>query len=262
MRVGVRAGLTACFAVLALLLGALVAAPASATSQTLTGTIYGSDGRAVNALVGFDLKDEVGRTLGATGCVQSAICRVDGYAITRRVNAGLSAAGSTDTRRWATTWTVTVPSNTARVYVEVYPQGPGDAGVDQRRYGSSYRRNLSVPYGGRVNLRLPLVCGAGGETGYVNGYSTVGGKRTELKRVTAFSLEEDNNGPSPVLGFQIGTTADNGYYTLPNLGSGAVGRAAGQRYQIIATAPDGRVKRLYGVRVDECKGTPLNIAFA
>ncbi|MCW2679582.1 MAG: hypothetical protein JWM62_983 [Frankiales bacterium] len=261
MGAGVRAGLTACLVALVLLLAGLAAVPAGATSQTLTGTIYGSDGRAVNALIGFDLKDELGRTLGATGCVQSAICRVDGYAITRRVNAQLPPAGSTETRRWATTWSVTVPSNTARVYVEVYPQGPGDAGVDQRRYGSSYRRNLPVPYGGRVNLRLPLGCGAGGDAGYVNGYSTVDGKRTELKRVTAFSMEEDNNGPSPVLGFQIGTTESNGYYTLPHLSAGAVGGAAGQRYQVIATAPDGRVKRFYGVRVVGCRGTPLNIVF-
>lgn len=260
MRRGFRAGLTACLAVLGLL--GVGVPPASAAGQTMTGTIYGSDGRAVNALLGFDLKDELGRTLGATGCVQSAICRVDGYAITRRVNASLSASGSSDVRRWQTTWSVTLPSNTARVYVEVYPQGPDDAGVDQRRYGSSYRRNLPVPYGGRVNLRLPLVCAAGGDAGYVNGYSTVDGKRTQLKRVTAFSLEADNNGPRPVLGFQIGTTAPNGYYTLPNLNAGAFSPdVPGQRYQVIATAPDGRVKRMYGIRVDPCRGTALNIAF-
>ncbi|HVE73938.1 MAG TPA: hypothetical protein VNA30_02440 [Mycobacteriales bacterium] len=237
-------------AVLGLLGTLLIAGPVHAAT-TLTGTIFGSDGRAVDVFVGFDLKDARGRTLNSDGSLRTAT----GYGITQRINTELGAEGSTDTRKWATTWSQQVPSNAVRVFIEVYPFSAGRYGkTDESRYGHSYRRNLPVPYGARINLRVPLICAKGGTTGYVNGYATVGGQRQQLKRVAAWSLAADNNGPSPILGWNIGTTASNGYWKLPNLPSG-------QKYQVLATAQDGRVKRVYDVPVHACRGTYLGVAF-
>ena len=254
-------------AVLLAVLGGLVGAtPASADDKVLRGTLLGEDLRAVGALLGFDLKDGQGRTLGASGCVRSPSCPVEGYAVTRRVNFDLDARGST-ARSWARTWSVSLPEETERVYIEVYPQGRRYAGTDMARYGASFRRNLQVPYGRRVNLRLPLVCGAVGDdgrrgsTGFVNGYARErAGAPVRLKRITAFSLEPDNNRPAPVLGFGVGAVEGNGYYRVPNLASGT-GRT-GQRYQLIATAADGRVRRVFDdVTVGDCGRVARNIVF-
>ncbi len=248
-----RRRLSAALAVLALGGGALTAAasPAHAATKTLTGTILGSDRRAVDVFIGFDLKDASGRALNADGSLR----RVAGYGITKRINQDLGTEGSTDFRRWATTWAQTVPGNTARVFIEVYPFSAGRYGrTDETHYGHSYRRNLPVPYPTRINLRIPRICGKGGTTGWINGYSSVGGRRQQLARVATWSLAPDNNGPTPILGWNIGTAATNGYFKLPNLPSG-------QKYQVVATAKDGRVKRLYNVPVNACRGTYLGVSF-
>jgi hypothetical protein len=247
--------------------GPLGAAPAQAADKVLTGTLLGADGRAVGALLGFDLRDGQGRALGASGCVRSASCPVEGYAVTRRVNFGLGPDGAQDAARWVTTWSVALPAEAARVYVEVFPQGRGYAGTDQRRYAPSFRRNLPVPYGSRVNLRLPLVSCAGTpdgpRVGWVNGYATeADGDRVRLRRITAYSMEPDDDGPTPVLGLGEGTVEPNGYYRVAHLASGqAPGQRDGQRYQLIATAVDGRVSRVFGVRVRDCRGVAADVRF-
>ena len=76
---------------LAVVAGLLGATPAGAADTVLRGTIYGEDGRAVSALLGFDLRDRQGRALGASGCVRSPSCPVEGYAVTKRVNFNLGA---------------------------------------------------------------------------------------------------------------------------------------------------------------------------
>lgn len=240
-----------------MLAGAVIGAfgrPASAAGRTLSGTILSSDGRAVSALLGFDLKDTKGRTLSATGCVQSPACPVSGYGITSRINFNLGPDGSTDTGRWTTTWRVQVPAATARVFVEAYPAGARYTGTNESRYGHAYRRNLAVPYGAPVTVRLPLVCARGGATGHINGYATVAGKRTQLKRVTTWSLGADDNRPTTILGWNVGTTEASGFWKLANL-------PVGQTYQVLATAPNGQVKRYYDVPVSRCRGTHLAVAF-
>lgn len=231
-----------------------VATPASAATRTVSGTIYGSDGRAVDAFLGFDLKDSSGRTIDKNGCLATT-CGLHGYGITLRLNPTVPATGSTDRSAHATAWSVAVPSNTARMFVEVYPFSSGTYGhTDESRYGHSYRRNIPIPYPVRINLRLPLICSQGGTTGAINGRTTVGGVAKQLRRMTTWSLAPDNNGPTPVLGWNIGTTTASGYYLIPNLPSG-------QRYQVYATAPDGRVKRILGVAVSACRTTTVNVAF-
>lgn len=266
MSLRLTAALLACASVLAL--AGAAPAGAAAGDKTLSGTVLGVDGRAVSALIGFDLRDSQGRTLGASGCVRSPSCPVDGYAVTRRVNFELGATGSRDTRSHDTAWSVSLPAETARVYVEVHPQGARYAGADSARYGASFRRNLPVPYPpGRVALRLPLVCkpadGGSGTAGYVNGYAKDrDGKRLPLSRITAFSMEPDSNALRPLLGVGVGRVEPNGYFRIDDLVSDvAPGQRAGQRYQLIATAEDGEVRRVYGVRVSACKGTARNVVF-
>ncbi len=250
-------------ALLLAVLGGLLAVPAGAADRVVTGTILGSDGRAVSALLGFDLRDSRGRRLGASGCVASPSCPVDGYALTRRINFELGPDGGRK-QDWVTTWAVALPEQAVRVYVEAYPQGARYAGTDMRRYAASFRRNLPVPYGRRVNVRLPRVCADGATgTGAVRGLAVDGPRRVRLARVTAFSLEPDDNGPTPVLGTAVGTTGSDGSYTVPNLASGVGrGQRGGQRYQLVATAVDGRVQRVYDVRVTGCHLTTRTLDFS
>src|SRR3712207_1605267 len=71
---------------------------------TIGGTIDGSDGRAVNAIIGLDLKDASGQTLNADGTPRTAA----GYGLvvhvnqgdfdtTRSCSAGLPPEGTSDT---------------------------------------------------------------------------------------------------------------------------------------------------------------------
>lgn len=244
--------------VLAVAAGGVGAAPSGAApawaaqTRTLSGTITGSDGRAVSALLGFDLKDSRGRALAATGCVKSPTCPLVGYGVTQRINFDLGADGAADAGAWTTTWRVTVPAAATRVFVEAYPSGARHTGTNESRYGHAYRRNLPVT-AARIDVRLPLVCGQGGSTGHISGQASRGGARVQLRRIAAWSLAAERPPPA-VLGWNIGTTAADGSWLLPNLPSG-------QTYQVIATAADGTVKRYFGVPVRACKGTRLAVAF-
>jgi hypothetical protein len=213
----------------------------------------GSDARAVNAFIGLDMKDSSNRTVDKNGCLQTR-CKFSGYGLTVHVNSALSSEGSADHTGWVTSWSARIPSNVAHMYIEVYPFAAGTYGhTDEKRYGHVYRRNLNIPYPARINLRLPLICAAGGTTGTITGKATVAGKAVTLKRIATWSMAPDNNGPNPILGWNIGT-ASAGAYKIPNLPSA-------QKYQVIATAPDGRSKRVVNIPVNSCRATPLNFAF-
>jgi hypothetical protein len=245
------------FALVALLglvggLLSLSATPAEA-ARTVTGTILGSDGRAVDAFIGFDLKDSSGRTIDKNGCLATR-CGLHGYGITLRLNGDVPATGAVDRTGHAITWSITVPSATARMFIETYPFSSGTYGkTDESRYGHSYRRNIPIPYSARINLRMPVICSQGGTTGGISGRATLGGAATTLRRVSTWSLGTDNNGPTPILGWNVGTVA-SGSYKLPNL-------PAGQKYQILATASNGVSKRWYNVQVNSCRTTAFNLAF-
>ncbi|MDX6198249.1 MAG: hypothetical protein QOJ79_1400 [Actinomycetota bacterium] len=245
------------FAVLAVLgfvggVLSLTAGPAEA-ARTVTGTILSSDGRAVDAFIGFDLKNSSGQTIDKNGCLATS-CGLHGYGITLRVNGDVPATGAADRTGHVVQWSITVPSATARMFIEVYPFSPGTYGkTDESRYGHSYRRNIAIPYPARINLRLPLVCAQGGTTGAIAGQATAGGAATTLKRIATWSLGADNNGPTPILGWNVGTTS-SGSFQLPNL-------PAGQKYQVLATSASGAMKRYYDVQVNSCRTTTLNVAF-
>lgn len=222
---------------------------------TFGGTIRGSDGRAVNALIGLDLHDAQGRQIDARGCIESPACPVEGYAMNVRVNRDLGAEGSPDTRHWDTTWAVQVPPNTASIYIEVYPQATGFGGTDESRYGSAMRHKVPVPYKGPVHLRLPLDrCDLGGTTGTIAGVATKGGKRVALTRAIAWSLQPDNNDARPIIGWNVEHGRSDGSYVLPNL-------ASGQKYQVWLTTAAGQVKKTFHVPVRPCATTRLDVRF-
>jgi hypothetical protein len=243
----------AALAAAALLAGLVsLAAPAQAATRVVSGTIYGSDGRVVDVFLGFDMKDSSNRTIDANGCLASK-CGVNGYGMHIRLNGDVPATGTTSRAGHVTTWSIHVPSNAAHVYIEAYPFASGTYGhTDESRYGHSYRRNLSIPYPSRINVRLPLICSQGGKTGAISGRTTVGGTPVKLQHADTWSLAADNNTPNPILGWNLGTTS-NGSYTIPNLPSG-------QKYQVIVTAPNGTTKRYYGVPVNSCRTTTFNVA--
>lgn len=243
----------AVLASLALLVGLIsLAAPAQAATRVVSGTIYGSDGRAVDVFMGFDLKDSSGRTIDKNGCLATS-CGLHGYGITIRLNGSVPATGAAPAGH-TVAWSISVPTNTARLFIEAYPFSAGTYGrTDESRYGHSYRRNVAIPYPSRINVRMPLICSQGGATGAISGRSTVGGSAAALKRVATWSLGTDNNTPNPILGWNVGTTG-NGTFTIPNLPSG-------QKYQVLATSPSGAVKHYYDVQVNSCRTTTLNVAF-
>jgi hypothetical protein len=242
-----------CLALLAGIAGAagiVTASPASAATRTVTGDVLGSDGRAVDVFIGIDLQDASGRVLKADGTRSSG-----GYALTMRLNQDLGAAGSANRAGWVTRWSATVPSNAAKMFVEVYPRNSGQYGVtNDVRYGRNLRRFSVGSSLSNVHLRLPLQCAAGGGTGYVAGVTTVGGVRRQVSRVSAFSIGADNNAMNPILGFNIGRSASNGSFRVPSL-------APGTKYRVFAVRSAGGPQKSVDVVVGRCAGSTANIAF-
>lgn len=242
-----RRTLLAC---LVLLPGLLALPSASAAGRTVSGDVVGTDFRAVDVLLGFEFKDSSGRALEADGSPSTG-----GYAVTQRINQDLGAEGDPDRASWNTSWKVTVPSNAATMYVEAYPKAAGQYGAtDTRRYGRSLRR-FTVPVSrSNVHIRMPRQCSAGGGTGFITGATTVGGARTQMNYVSAFSIGRDNNEMKPILGFGIGTTASNGTYRVAGLAPGSTYRIFLKR-----TASSKPVSK--DVVVNNCAGSTANFAF-
>ena len=231
-----------------------LAVPASAGGSTISGDVLGSDGRVVDVFMGIDLQDSAGRALNANGCLRSA-CGGSGYALTMRLNAGLGAAGSADRTGWTTSWSASVPSNAAKVFVETYPRNAGAYGVtNDIRYGRALRRLSVAGSLAGVHMRLPLQCAAGGGTGFIGGATTVSGVRAQVARVSAFSIGADNNVARPILGFNIGTSATNGSFRIPSL-------APGTKYRVFAVRSAGGPTRTVDVTVGRCAGSSANLAF-
>jgi hypothetical protein len=230
-----------------------VAAPAqAAATRTVKASLLGSDGRAVGVFIGVDLQDAAGRAIDANGCLHSR-CGTSGYAKTLRLNPDLDAAGSVSRAGQATTFSLSVPANAAKVFIEAYPRNKGQHGVtNDTRYGRALRR-LAMPYAGTANLRLPLQCSAGGGTGALAGYTTVGGVRTQVDRISAFSIGADNNTANPILGFNIGTSASNGSFRIPSL-------APGTKYRVFTKRTASSAPKSQDVVVGRCRTTTVNVA--
>ena len=231
--------------------------PAAAADEPrlrLEGTLDASDGRAVNALLGFDFLDAHGRRLRRDGCVQSPECPLVGYAQVVLFNSSLPPEGSVDRDAHTTTWAVDLPPGTAQVFLEAYPRNPRHI-TDETRYGHAMRHSVRVPSEGPVVIHLPLVlCGEGGTVGSIEGGGVRAGRPEPLRRVVAWSLDPYDAVTRPVVGWNIGTASDDGSFRVPNL-------ASGQRYQVWLTAADGTVRKTFGVPVEPCAPTPLTVSF-
>jgi hypothetical protein len=240
-------------------LGALllpVAAGTAAAEGTIAvgGVIDGSDGHAVNALIGIDLQDASGQVLDKNGCVRSPDCPVNSYGVIVNVNRTLPSDGSADTSTATIRWTAELPANTASIYIEVYPKN--EKGVTtESRYGHAMRHNIQTPTFDDIDLHLPLICTQGGTTGSVHGTATKNGAPIGLKRAIAWSIDQYNPTDRPTLGWNVGTfSGTDGTYSIPNL-------ASGQRYQVWTTTTEGEVHKEIGVEVLNCTDTASDVDF-
>ena len=221
---------------------------------TIGGAIDGSDGRAVNALIGLDVHDANGQTLNADGSVRTT----SGYGIVVHVNNGsngqpdLPAEGSADTSTATIAWTAQVPASAANVYIETYPQAANK--TNEARYGHAMRHNVPLPTSDAIDIHLPLVCSQGGTTGSIRGTATYSGAPQPLKRVVAWSIDPYDPVDRPTLGWTVGTAASDGSYLLPNL-------ASGNRYQVWTTSTSGEVKKTVGVPVSACAETVRDVPY-
>jgi hypothetical protein len=218
----VTAGMAVAIAAVGVFTGACSPAP---TSKTISGTIQGADGNIVNVLMGFAVQDAAGHmlNLGSPG---------SGYSLIRRINGCVGNAGAatsqvcSDTHQSTTkNWSLTVPANAVKVFIELYPKAP-DGITDVTTYSTSYRPALLLGSSrSNVSLVLPKQCSAGGTTGTLAGHIS-GWPSGKTGAIHAFSLAADQ----PTMGFATGSIKADGTYTLKGLQSG-------QRYGLMASGP-------------------------
>jgi hypothetical protein len=247
--------LLAVLAVLGALLTTVGGGSASAEGTiAVGGTIDGSDGWAVNALIGIDLQDASGQVLHKSGCVRSPECPVTSYGVIVNVNRTLPPEGSSDTSTAVIDWVAELPSNTASIYIEVYPKNQQGV-TTESRYGHAMRHSIRTPTADAIDLHLPLICAQQGTTGNVRGQATKNGAPIGLKRAIAWSIDQYNAVERPTLGWNVGIpNSTDGTYVIPNL-------ASGQRYQVWTTTTEGEVKKTSGVSVEPCTDTQVDFSF-
>ena len=231
----------------ALLAGGLVtAAPghaACAGSRTVTGTLAGEDGRAVNVYVGMDIKDSAGRAIGADGCVKT----VGGYGRSFSLNSSAPATGASSGQ---TTFSVQLPTNATDLFVEAYPKNP-QGRTDVTRYGRSMRRLSSV--GGPIAMKLPVRCDQGGSTSRLVGTAYDNGQPVTLGTTSMFSISPDNgNSLRPILGW--------GYLEASGTTFASEPLVPGQNYRVFASS--GSQRKTFDVTVPKgCVDQSLRFAF-
>jgi hypothetical protein len=222
---------------------------AAVDTVTIGGTIDGSDGHAVDALIGLDLHDASGQALNSDGTARTA----SGYGIVVNVNSSLPPEGTADTSTATISWSADVPANAANVYLEAYPRDASHH-TNEARYGHAMRHNVPLPPNGPIDVHLPLICSQGGTTGSIRGTATLGGSPMPLSRVVAWSIDPYDPVNRPTLGWNIGTAADDGTYVLPNM-------ASGQKYQVWTTSTAGEVRKTVGVAVSPCAETVQDVSY-
>lgn len=216
--------------------------PQSAGYKLVSGSIKGADGKIVDVLIGYVALDAFGNKINLGG--------VGSYSSVARLNHCVSASGASAPQTCkrtgvvtTTKWSVLLPPNATRLYIEVYPKaasstnwyrtatynGPYAGTTDTSTYGETWIDNLSVTRSlSNVNIVLPKVCGkpggtTGSLTGHINGWP-IGHTGT----VNAWSLAPNS---TPAKGFASGSVVNAaGNYRIDKLQSG-------QRYGLIAGGP-------------------------
>jgi hypothetical protein len=208
------------------------------SAKSISGTIQGADGRYVDVMIGYDVLDSAGHKIDMGNLKQ-------GYSVIQRMNHCVATNGSATggvcagTNRGITkNFSLKLPSNAAKVYIEVYPKAPnstdwisvpGYTGVatgstNLTTYSRAFRR--AIPVTGavtNVGIVMPKSCGVpGGTTGSLVGHINGMG----AGKINTWSLAPDN---TKSLGWGSGTIDSHGNYRIDNLQSG-------QRYGVIATS--------------------------
>ncbi|MEX2291847.1 MAG: hypothetical protein WD794_16165 [Mycobacteriales bacterium] len=271
-------------AVLAVVAAALVAgvapvvasAPAQAacatnTGKSISGTVFGQDGRDVNVSIGFDLVDRNGKALNADpksagyGCAKTG-----GYSVPQSyLNHFVGPEGAPqnsvmkDGNRTTRAWRLgNIPSNAVGAYIEVYSRGyKGSPCKDANgnycfnpptvtKYG--YANKHLVPIGTQnLPIRLAMTCAYQGTTGNIQGkIFDAAGRPVKVRNVFAWTETKWNAWPF-YQGWGSASFPRDGYYVINSL-------ASKQRYTIWLTTADGRTIKRTGVPVSDCKATPLS----
>lgn len=218
------------------------------SDKSISGTIAGDDGRAVNAVVGFTFVDIFGYRVDARGCRLQG----DAYGRSIHVNSTLPATGGVGEAGWSNDWWIDrIPANVRDVWVETYPKGP-DGKTDYNRYAGIVRPRV-LPGTRNLTLRFPVTCANGGKTGAIRGTMTVKGKRVTPSWIGYWS----ENDTSPQMGYAIGGGADGGYVSPP-LSSSPPAPGKPQAYQLMVSA-DGVTYKYRSVPVYPCRTTTFNI---
>jgi hypothetical protein len=137
-------------------------------NRSISGTIRGIDGRAVNAQISLVLRDAQDRPIHMNGQVHGNRALYERLVSMNPAAPidGLAAGGDFN-------WRIDgFPSNAHHFTLEVYPRDPGQPGGTFTHYGGAVKRNLRLPAGrslSNINIVFPLNCNnvVGGTTGSI-----------------------------------------------------------------------------------------------
>jgi hypothetical protein len=220
--------------------GPAQASCSSLTNKSISGTLSGDDGSAVNALVGFTYVDELGYRLDIRGCRLPG----DAYGRVFTMNSGLPATGAAQTSDTSNQfWVNNIPADVKEVWVETYPKGPNGV-TNYARYAGVYAPHLQPGRTG-VDLHFPVSCANGGHTGAIVGTFFVAGHQVTPSWI-GFWGEQG----LPEMGYGIAAGVAGGFTSppLPN----------GQTYQVVVTW-NGQTFRQHAVQVNACQTTHIRI---
>ncbi len=240
----------AAVAAAAVTVGTLGAACDPPPAKSISGTVQGADARFVDVMLGFDVIDAAGNKIEIDHLN-------NGYSVVQRINHCVATNGAAASQTCPGTgivttknWSLKLPSNASKVYIEVYPKaptstawlnnyrgytGPAVGSTNLSTYARTFRR--AIPVNGAVTnvaIVAPKVCGvSGGTTGSLVGHISGFGAGT----INAWSMSPDG---TRSMGFSSGTIDAAGNYRIDHLQSG-------QRYGVIANSA-GRTKNLVDYR--------------
>jgi len=238
----------------------------------LGGAIVGSDGRALNALIGVDHSDAQGRRVDAAGvpCGTAGAACCGGYSWCVRVNPSIDAAGTTDPAA-VRSWGRCITAGVTLAFFEIYPKN--DAGKTTfSRYGEAAHQYQPITprEPNTVGLRLPATFEAtGGNTGSVAGHVTCNGAPVPVANVTRVRAWSNGHGPEcGIEGYNASATllASVGGATTYRVDYLEGGRcnAPSQSYRLYMDVLCGGAKKtikMPDVAVVGGKTTPLDWAF-
>ena len=198
----------------------------ASSNKSIGGAFTGEDGRRLSAAIGVVIFDAAGAPINAQGCPkQPGDDSPTGYSFYTLVNSvsgccfQLPAGGANPSDgNYANTWRIDgLPDNAVYAWVEAYPKSAPQHQTDYSRYGGAMRR--MVPVNLSNDIRLPLGCGSGGNTGSLTGHVRRGGAPVTVNSAVAFSLAAEGTGQ--ILGFVASNDAGtaDGRFSIPSLAS-------------------------------------------